>query len=137
MIIAVMTSVRTSTPLKSWLFQVSICNCLNCVHSCEDHSLLDFKSAVQYMKHFIYHFTCLKYSKLFWKLNLGSLNFQTYLLSSLWYIELLNLYWSSFSVFHRCEKWNAVGMQQRRQKGQAVDFGMISSFDTLALLGYT
>ena len=22
-----------------------------------DHSLLDFKSAVQYMKHFIYHFT--------------------------------------------------------------------------------
>ena len=28
-----------------------------CVHNCDDHSLLDFKSAVQYMKHFIYHFT--------------------------------------------------------------------------------
>ena len=26
-------------------------------HNCDDHSLLDFKSAVQYMKHFIYHFT--------------------------------------------------------------------------------
>ena len=45
------------TPLKSWLFQVSIRNCLNCVHNCDDHSLLDFKSAVQYMKHFMYHFT--------------------------------------------------------------------------------
>ena len=32
-------------------------NCLNCVHNCDDHSLLDFKSAFQYMKHFIYHFT--------------------------------------------------------------------------------
>ena len=39
------------------IFQASICNCLNCVHNCNDHSLLDFKSAVQYMKHFIYHFT--------------------------------------------------------------------------------
>ena len=28
---------------KSWLFQVSIRNCLNCVHNCDDHSLLDFK----------------------------------------------------------------------------------------------
>ena len=40
-----------------WLFQSSIRNCLNCVHNCDDHSWLDFKSAVQYMKHFIYHFT--------------------------------------------------------------------------------
>ena len=48
---------RVQTPLKSWLFQVSIHNCLNCVHNCDDHSLLDFKSAAQYMKHFIYHFT--------------------------------------------------------------------------------
>ena len=31
--------------------------CLNCVRNCEDHSSLDFKSAVQCMKHFIYHFT--------------------------------------------------------------------------------
>ena len=48
---------EVQTPLKSWLFQASIRNCLNCVHKCDDHSLLDFKSAVQYMKHFIYHFT--------------------------------------------------------------------------------
>ena len=27
------------------------------VHNCNDHSILDFKSAVQYMKYFIYHFT--------------------------------------------------------------------------------
>ena len=27
------------------------------VHNCDDHSSLDFKSAVQCMKHFIYHFT--------------------------------------------------------------------------------
>ena len=26
-------------------------------HNCDDHSLLDFKSAVQHMKYFIYHFT--------------------------------------------------------------------------------
>ena len=25
--------------------------------SCDDHSLLDFESAVQYMQHFIYHLT--------------------------------------------------------------------------------
>ena len=48
---------RVQTPLKSWLFQASIHNCLNCVHNCDDHSSLDSKSAVQYMKHFIYHFT--------------------------------------------------------------------------------
>ena len=28
-------------------------------HIIEGHSLLDFKSAVQYMKHFIYHFIIL------------------------------------------------------------------------------
>ena len=27
------------------------------VRNCDDHSSLDFESAVQYMKHFIYHFT--------------------------------------------------------------------------------
>jgi len=32
---------RVQTPSKSWLFQSSICNCLNCVHNCDDHSLLD------------------------------------------------------------------------------------------------
>ena len=32
-------------------------NCLNCVQNCDDHGLLDFKSAVQYMKCFIYHFS--------------------------------------------------------------------------------
>ena len=31
------------------------CEC-NCVHNFDDRSLFDFKSAVQYMKHFIYHF---------------------------------------------------------------------------------
>ena len=30
-------------------------NCLNYVHNCDDHGLLDFKSAVQYMKHLIYN----------------------------------------------------------------------------------
>jgi len=44
--------------LKSWLFQASIRNCLNCVHNCDDHiAYLISKSAVQYMKHFTYHFT--------------------------------------------------------------------------------
>ena len=32
---------RVQTPLKSWLFQASIRNCLNCVHNCDDHSSLD------------------------------------------------------------------------------------------------
>ena len=31
-------------------------NCINCVHNCEDHSLLDLTSAVHYMKYLIYHF---------------------------------------------------------------------------------
>ena len=34
---------RVQSPLKSWLFQASIRNCLNCVHNCDDHSSLDFK----------------------------------------------------------------------------------------------
>ena len=38
-----------------------MCNCLNCVHNCNDHSLLDFKSAVQCMKYFIYHVTYFLY----------------------------------------------------------------------------
>ena len=33
-----------------------ILNCINCIHNCEDHSLLDFTSTVQYMKYFIYDF---------------------------------------------------------------------------------
>lgn len=37
----------------------------------------------------------------------------------------------------RFEKWNAVGMQLKREKGQAVDFRTIFRFDTLALLGLT
>ena len=32
-------------------------SCINCVHNCKDHSLLDFISAILYIKHFIYHFT--------------------------------------------------------------------------------
>ena len=32
---------RDQTPLKSWLFQPSIRNCLNCVQVCDDHSLLN------------------------------------------------------------------------------------------------
>jgi len=48
---------EVTTPLKSWLSQASIRNCLNCVRNCDYHSSLDFKSAVQYMKHFIDHFT--------------------------------------------------------------------------------
>ena len=51
--------VTVQTPLKSWLFQASLRSCLNCVHNCDDHGLPDFKSTVQYMKHFIYHFTLL------------------------------------------------------------------------------
>ena len=33
------------------------CNSSNCVHCCDDHSSPYFKSAVQYMKHFICHLT--------------------------------------------------------------------------------
>ena len=49
--------VTGSNPVEVLTFQASIHNCLSCVHNCDDHSLLDFKSAVKYMKHFIYHFT--------------------------------------------------------------------------------
>ena len=37
------------TPLKSWLFQASVRNCLNCVQNCDDHGLLDFKSEDYYL----------------------------------------------------------------------------------------
>ena len=30
---------------------------INCFHNCKDHSLLDFTSAVQYLKYFMYNFT--------------------------------------------------------------------------------
>ena len=32
----------TSAPLKSWLFQASVRNCLNCIQNCDDDGLLDF-----------------------------------------------------------------------------------------------
>ena len=32
-------------------------NCINCFHNCEDHSLLEFTSTVQYMKYLIHNFT--------------------------------------------------------------------------------
>ena len=35
---------RVQTPLKSWLFQASIRNCLNCVQNCDDHGLLEYIS---------------------------------------------------------------------------------------------
>ena len=57
---------RVQTPLKSWLFQASIRNCLNCVYNCDDHSSLDFNSAVQYTKHFIYHFISFQVTKYGW-----------------------------------------------------------------------
>ena len=34
---------RVQTPLKSWLFQASVRNCLNCVYNCDDHSSLDMQ----------------------------------------------------------------------------------------------
>ena len=37
----------------------SIRHCLDCVHNCDDHGLLDLKTTVQYMKYFIYNFTSL------------------------------------------------------------------------------
>ena len=50
--------VRTSTPLKSWLFQASLCNCLKIAFiTAMIIAYLISKSAVQYMKHFIYHFS--------------------------------------------------------------------------------
>ena len=32
---------REVTPLKSWLFQASVRNCLDCVQNCHDHGLLN------------------------------------------------------------------------------------------------
>ena len=42
---------------ESWTFQASIRNFKNCVHNFDYHSLLDFTSADQCMKYFIYHFS--------------------------------------------------------------------------------
>ena len=36
---------RVQTPLKSWLFQASVRNCLNCVQNCDDHGLLEVISS--------------------------------------------------------------------------------------------
>ena len=35
------SEVTGSNPVKSWLFQASVRNCLNCVQNCDDHGLLD------------------------------------------------------------------------------------------------
>ena len=44
---------QVQTPLNSWIFQASLRNCKHCIHICEDQSLFDFTSPVQYMLHFI------------------------------------------------------------------------------------
>ena len=49
--------VTGSKPVKVVTFQASIRYCLIRVHNCDDYSLLYFKSADQYLKHFIYEFT--------------------------------------------------------------------------------
>ena len=50
--------------VEAWsLKKASTHNCLNCVHNCDDHSLLDFKIC-SYMEHFIYHFANIC---IFWK----------------------------------------------------------------------
>ena len=46
---------RVQTLLKSWIFQVSVRTCSNCVHNCEGHSFTYFISAVQGVIYFIYH----------------------------------------------------------------------------------
>ena len=53
--------VRTSTgwtrdPVEVLAFS-GFRNCLICVHNCDGHIWLDLKSAVQNMKHFVYHYT--------------------------------------------------------------------------------
>ena len=51
--------VTGSNPVEVLIFSgfYYIRSCINCIHNCYDHSLLDFISAVLYMKHLIYHFT--------------------------------------------------------------------------------
>ena len=50
--------VTGSNPVDVLTFSgLYIHNCINCFHNWEDNSLLDFTSAVQYMKYFIYNFT--------------------------------------------------------------------------------
>ena len=44
---------RVQTPLKSWLFKASMRNCLNCVHNCDDHSLLDSSWHCSFLKHWL------------------------------------------------------------------------------------
>jgi len=46
------TRSRVQTLLKSWLFQTSMRNCLNCVHNWDDYSLLeliDCASGIQFL----------------------------------------------------------------------------------------
>ena len=53
-----------ATDVGSWSFFFEVLNFsgfytqlhkINCIHNCKDHSLLDFTSAVQYKKYFIYY----------------------------------------------------------------------------------
>ena len=44
---------RVQTPLKSWLFQASIRNCINCVHNCDDHSSLYFVVCFQGIEKYV------------------------------------------------------------------------------------
>ena len=38
---------------RHWIFQASLRNCINCIRNRDDHSLLDFTSAVQCIKYLI------------------------------------------------------------------------------------
>ena len=63
--VSVFARSRVQTPLKSWLFQASIRSCLNCVHNCEDHSLLEFRivsSSLSLVSISLY-LSCLSYEK--------------------------------------------------------------------------
>ena len=64
-IITIFESRTLAEKLKSWLFQASIRNCLNCVHNCDDHSLLDFKirSSIHETFHISLHIENRSYKK--------------------------------------------------------------------------
>ena len=57
MILAVMNAIYAIAYIEAWKIQdFYIHNCINCIHNCEEHSLLDFTSAVQYLKYLVYNF---------------------------------------------------------------------------------
>ena len=90
------------TPLKSWLFQASVRNCLNCVQNCDDHGLLDYN---YYCKQNQQSCISIKNACLIWVCFVQSYHdaCNGLLNSTTWcFFTIVRLYWATVFISKSC-----------------------------------